>query len=218
MANKRFDYIIVGGGSSGCVMANRLTENGSVSVLLLEAGGKDSHPYIHMPVGFSKLTAGPRTWGFNTVPQKYANNREIPYAQGKVLGGGSSINAEIFTRGNPADYDRWANEEGAQGWSFQEIKRYFLKSEGNSVLSGEWHGSDGPLGVSNLQDPQEMTRAFVRSCQELGVPYNPDFNGAKQEGCGFYQLTVKDSKRCSAAVGYLMPAIKRPNLTVETNG
>lgn len=217
MANKSFDYIIVGGGSSGCVMANRLTENDAVSVLLLEAGGKDSHPYIHMPVGFSKLTAGPRTWGFNTVPQKYANNREIPYAQGKVLGGGSSINAEIFTRGNPADYDRWANEEGAEGWSFQEIKQYFLKSEGNSVLSGEWHGSDGPLGVSNLQDPQEMTRAFVRSCQELGVPYNPDFNGAKQEGCGFYQLTVKDSKRCSAAVGYLRPAMKRSNLTVETN-
>ena len=217
MANKSFDYIIVGGGSSGCVMANRLTENDAVSVLLLEAGGKDSHPYIHMPVGFSKLTAGPRTWGFNTVPQKYANNREIPYAQGKVLGGGSSINAEIFTRGNPADYDRWAHEEGAEGWSFQEIKQYFLKSEGNSVLSGEWHGSDGPLGVSNLQDPQEMTRAFVRSCQELGVPYNPDFNGAKQEGCGFYQLTVKDSKRCSAAVGYLRPAMKRSNLTVETN-
>ena len=217
MAIKSFDYIIVGGGSSGCVMANRLTENDAISVLLLEAGGKDSHPYIHMPVGFSKLTAGPRTWGFNTVPQKYANNREIPYAQGKVLGGGSSINAEIFTRGNPADYDRWANEEGAEGWSFQEIKQYFLKSEGNSVLSGEWHGSDGPLGVSNLQDPQEMTRAFVRSCQELGVPYNPDFNGAKQEGCGFYQLTVKDSKRCSAAVGYLRPAMKRSNLTVETN-
>ena len=217
MAHKSFDYIIVGGGSSGCVMANRLTENDAVSVLLLEAGGKDSHPYIHMPVGFSKLTAGPRTWGFNTVPQKYANNREIPYAQGKVLGGGSSINAEIFTRGNPADYDRWANEEGAEGWSFQDIKQYFLKSEGNSVLSGEWHGSDGPLGVSNLQDPQEMTRAFVRSCQELGVPYNPDFNGAKQEGCGFYQLTVKNSKRCSAAVGYLRPAMKRSNLTVETN-
>ena len=217
MAIKSFDYIIVGGGSSGCVMANRLTENDAISVLLLEAGGKDSHPYIHMPVGFSKLTAGPRTWGFNTVPQKYANNREIPYAQGKVLGGGSSINAEIFTRGNPADYDRWANEEGAEGWSFQEIKQYFLKSEGNSVLSGEWHGSDGPLGVSNLQDPQEMTRAFVRSCQELGVPYNPDFNGAKQEGCGFYQLTVKDSKRCSAAVGYLRPAMKRSNLTVATN-
>ena len=217
MAHESFDYIIVGGGSSGCVMANRLTENDAVSVLLLEAGGKDSHPYIHMPVGFSKLTAGPRTWGFNTVPQKYANNREIPYAQGKVLGGGSSINAEIFTRGNPADYDRWANEEGAEGWSFQDIKQYFLKSEGNSVLSGEWHGSDGPLGVSNLQDPQEMTRAFVRSCQELGVPYNPDFNGAKQEGCGFYQLTVKNSKRCSAAVGYLRPAMKRSNLTVETN-
>lgn len=217
MANREFDYIIVGAGSSGCVIANRLTENSDVRVLLLEAGGKDTHPYIHMPVGFSKLTAGPRTWGFNTVPQKFANNREIPYAQGKVLGGGSSINAEVFTRGHPADYDRWANEEGAEGWSFKEIQSYFIRSEGNSVLSGEWHGNEGPLGVSNLQDPQKMTRKFVRSCQELGVPYNADFNGANQAGCGFYQLTVKDSKRCSAAVGYLRPAMKRPNLTVETN-
>ena len=215
MARAEYDFIIVGGGSSGCVLANRLSEDPNVKILLLEAGGKDNHPYIHMPVGFSKMTAGPRTWGFNTVPQKHANNREIPYAQGKVLGGGSSINAEIFTRGHPDDYDRWA-EEGAEGWAFQDIQKYFLRSEGNSVLSGDWHGTEGPLGVSNLQDPQEMTRAFVRSCQELGLPYNPDFNGAKQEGCGFYQLTVRNARRCSAAVAYLRPAMTRPNLTVLT--
>ena len=215
MARAEYDFIIVGGGSSGCVLANRLSEDPNVKILLLEAGGKDNHPYIHMPVGFSKMTAGPRTWGFNTVPQKHANNREIPYAQGKVLGGGSSINAEIFTRGHPDDYDRWA-EEGAEGWAFQDIQKYFLRSEGNSVLSGDWHGTEGPLGVSNLQDPQEMTRAFVRSCQELGLPYNPDFNGAKQEGCGFYQLTVRNARRCSAAVAYLRPAMARPNLTVLT--
>ena len=215
MARAEYDFIIVGGGSSGCVLANRLSEDPDVKILLLEAGGKDNHPYIHMPVGFSKMTAGPRTWGFNTVPQKHANNREIPYAQGKVLGGGSSINAEIFTRGHPDDYDRWA-EEGAEGWAFQDIQKYFLRSEGNSVLSGDWHGTEGPLGVSNLQDPQEMTRAFVRSCQELGLPYNPDFNGAKQEGCGFYQLTVRNARRCSAAVAYLRPAMARPNLTVLT--
>ena len=215
MARAEYDFIIVGGGSSGCVLANRLSEDPNVKILLLEAGGKDNHPYIHMPVGFSKMTAGPRTWGFNTVPQKHANNREIPYAQGKVLGGGSSINAEIFTRGHPDDYDRWA-EEGAEGWAFQDIQKYFLRSEGNSVLSGDWHGTEGPLGVSNLQDPQEMTRAFVRSCQELGLPYNPDFNGAMQEGCGFYQLTVRNARRCSAAVAYLRPAMTRPNLTVLT--
>ena len=215
MARAEYDFIIVGGGSSGCVLANRLSEDPNVKILLLEAGGKDNHPYIHMPVGFSKMTAGPRTWGFNTVPQKHANNREIPYAQGKVLGGGSSINAEIFTRGHPDDYDRWV-EEGAEGWAFQDIQKYFLRSEGNSVLSGDWHGTEGPLGVSNLQDPQEMTRAFVRSCQELGLPYNPDFNGAKQEGCGFYQLTVRNARRCSAAVAYLRPAMTRPNLTVLT--
>ena len=216
MAHLGYDYVIIGGGSSGCVLANRLSENPDIKVALLEAGGKDNHPYIHMPVGFSKLTAGPRTWGFNTVPQQYANNREIPYAQGRVLGGGSSINAEIFTRGHPADYDRWANQEGAEGWAFKDIQKYFIRSEGNSVLSGEWHGTEGPLGVSNLQDIQPMTRAFVRSCQEMGLPYNPDFNGPTQQGCGAYQLTVRNARRCSAAVGYLRPAMSRPNLTVIT--
>lgn len=216
MAESGYDYVIVGGGSAGCVMAARLSENPGCRVLLIEAGGKDSHPYIHMPVGFAKLTAGPRTWGFSTVPQKHANNREIPYAQGKVLGGGSSINAEIFTRGHPVDYDRWAREEGAEGWSFAEIKEYFLRSEGNAIYSGEWHGADGPLGVSNLPDPQPTTRAFVRSCQELGIPFNPDFNGATQEGCGVYQTTIRNARRCSAAVAYLRPAMSRPNLVVET--
>lgn len=217
MAEKGYDYVIVGGGSAGCVMAARLSENRDCRVLLVEAGGKDNHPYIHMPVGFAKLTAGPRTWGFNTVPQVHANNREIPYAQGRVLGGGSSINAEVFTRGNPADYDRWAQEEGATGWSFAEIQKYFIRSEGNTILSGDWHGTDGPLGVSNIQDPQPMTRAFVQSCQELGIPYNPDFNGPVQEGCGVYQTTIRNARRCSAAVGYLRPAMQtRTNLEVET--
>lgn len=216
MAEQGYDYVIVGGGSSGCVLANRLTEDSNVRVLVLEAGGKDSHPYIHMPVGFSKLTAGPRTWGFNTVPQVHANNREIPYAQGKVLGGGSSINAEVFTRGHPADYDRWAEEEGAEGWSFAQIQKYFLRAEGNTILAGDWHGTEGPHGVSNLQDPQRMTRAFIRACQEMGIPYNPDFNGPVQKGVGAYQVNVVNGRRCSAAVGYLRPAMKRPNLTVQT--
>lgn len=132
-----------------------------------------------------------------------------------MLGGGSSINAEVYTRGHPRDYDRWV-EEGADGWSFQEVKPYFLRSEGNTILSGEWHGTDGPLGVSNLPDPQPMTRAFVQSCQELGIPYNPDFNGPVQEGAGVYQTTIRNSRRCSAAVGYLRPALARKNLTLIT--
>lgn len=210
-----FDYVIVGGGSSGCVLAARLSENPSVRVCLIEAGGRDRHPLIHMPVGFAKMTAGPMTWGLTTAPQKHANNREIPYAQARVLGGGSSINAEVYTRGHPRDYDRWV-EEGADGWSFQEVKPYFLRSEGNTILSGEWHGTDGPLGVSNLPDPQPMTRAFVQSCQELGIPYNPDFNGPVQEGAGVYQTTIRNSRRCSAAVGYLRPALARKNLTLIT--
>ncbi len=214
--DQAYDYIIVGGGSSGCVLANRLTEDSNCRVLLLEAGGKDWHPLIHMPVGFAKMTTGPHTWGYTTAPQKYANNREIPYAQARVIGGGSSINAEVFTRGNAIDYDRWANEEGATGWAFKDIQKYFLRSEGNTILSGDWHGTDGELGVSNVPSPQPMTRAFVQSCQELGIPYNPDFNGKTQEGAGVYQTTTKDGKRCSAAVGYLRPAMKRSNLTVKT--
>ncbi|WP_127115927.1 GMC family oxidoreductase [Shimia sediminis] len=216
MGERGYDYVIVGGGSAGCVLANRLTENSAARVLLLEAGGKDSHPLIHMPVGFAKMTDGPHTWGLTTAPQKNANNREIPYAQARVIGGGSSINAEVFTRGNPVDYDRWASEEGCEGWSFKDIQKYFVRSEGNSILAGDWHGTEGPLGVSNIPDPQPMTRAFVRSCQEAGIPYNPDFNGPRQEGSGVYQTTTRNAKRCSAAVGYLKPVMNRPNLTVET--
>lgn len=210
-----YDYVIVGGGSAGCVLAARLTENGNARVLLLEAGGDDNHHLIKMPVGFAKMTSGPHTWGLTTAPQKHANNREIPYAQARVIGGGSSINAEVFTRGNPTDYDRWANEEGCEGWAFNDIRKYFIRSEGNTILSGEWHGTDGPLGVSDIPDPQPVTRAFVQSCQERGIPYNPDFNGSVQEGAGVYQTTTKNKQRCSAAVGYLKPAMGRSNLTVE---
>ena len=125
MPDRAYTHIIVGGGTSGCVLAARLTEDASTNVLLLEAGGRDWHPYIHMPVGFSKINGGNLTWGYQTTPQIHAGNRRIPYAQGRVLGGGSSINAEVFTRGVPADYDRWANEEGCTGWSFKDIQRYF---------------------------------------------------------------------------------------------
>ena len=211
-----YDYIIVGAGSSGCVLAARLSENPECRVLLIEAGKRDTHPYIHMPVGFAKMTDGPQTWGFRTVPQKHANNREIPYAQARILGGGSSINAEVFTRGHPSDYDRWANEEGAEGWGFDAVRKYFLRSEGNSIFAGEWHGTDGPLGVSNL-NPQAMTRAFVKSGQQVGIQYNPDFNGHEQAGIGVYQTTIRDGRRCSAAVAYLKPVLDRPNLELRTS-
>lgn len=213
-----YDYVIVGGGSAGCVLAARLSEDPTARVCLIEAGGRDRNPLIHMPVGFARMTQGPLTWGFVTEPQRHANNREIPYAQARVLGGGSSINAEIYTRGHPSDYDRWADDEGCAGWAFKDIQPYFLRSEGNSALSGEWHGTDGPLGVSNLPDPQPTTRAFIKSCQEAGIPYNPDFNSAIQAGASVYQTTIRNSRRCSTAVGYLRPVLSRPNLTLITDG
>lgn len=209
-------YIIVGGGTAGCVLAARLSKNASNRVLLLEAGARDWHPYIHMPVGFAKMTGGGLTWGYLTEPQKHAGGRRIPYAQGRVLGGGSSVNAEVFTRGVPVDYDRWANEEGCPGWSFRDVQPYFLRSEGNTALADEWHGTEGPLGVSNIAHPQLMTRAFVMACQQYGIPYTHDFNGQTQAGAGYYQLNVVDGRRCSAARGYLDPARGRSNLKILT--
>ena len=142
-------------------------------------------------------------------------DREIPYAQARVLGGGSSINAEVFTRGCPEDYDAWAHELGCDGWAFKDIQRYFLRMEDNDTLAGDFHGVGGPLGVST-PNAHPLTRAFVQSCQQIGMPYNPDFNGAHQAGAGAYQTTTRNAKRCSAAVGYLKPALGRPNLTLRT--
>ncbi len=212
-----YDYIIVGGGSAGCVLAARLSEMPDAKVLMLEAGPRDTDPFIHMPVGFFKMTSGPLTWGYQTTPLAHANNRTAVYPQARVLGGGSSINAEIYTRGCPEDYDHWAMNLGCDGWSANDLQPYFVKSEGNTRLGGKDHGIDGPLGVSDLKEPNRVSQAFVQGCMDFGMPYNPDFNSGKQEGAGLYQTTTLNGRRCSAAVGYLKPVLHRPNLTVRTD-
>lgn len=211
-----FDYIIVGSGPAGCVLANRLTADPKVRVLLLEAGKPDRHPLIHLPAGFAKMTGTLASWGYSTEPQKHLNNRQMWYPQGKVLGGGSSINAQVFTRGNPNDYNQWASEDGCEGWSHEDILPYYRRSEDNPRFSNKWHGVGGPLRVSD-PEPQTMTQVFVRACQEAGFPYNPDFNGASQEGFGFYQTTTHNGRRSSAPVSYLRPVMSRSNLTIKTN-
>lgn len=215
-ARDTYDYVVIGGGTAGCVLAGRLTEDPTVSVLLLEAGRSDWHPFIHVPAGFAKLTAGPYQWGFTSAPQRACNDRVIALPQGKVLGGGGSINAQVFTRGAPADYDSWESEYGAKGWGFADIQKYFLLSEDNPRLSAPYHGTGGPMGVSDIADPHPLSEAFVRSGQEWGLPYNGDFNGAAQYGTGFYQTTTRNGRRCSTAAGYITPAHGRRNLTVLT--
>jgi choline dehydrogenase-like flavoprotein len=213
---KGFDYIIVGGGSAGCVLAARLSEDDAARVLMLEAGPRDTNPFIHMPVGFFKMTSGNLIWGYQTQPLKHANNRTAVYPQARVLGGGSSINAEIYTRGCPEDYDNWANEFDCDGWSWNDLKQYFLKSEGNTRLAGSDHGTDGPLRVSDLPTPARLSLAYVQGCMDIGMPHNPDFNSGNQAGAGLYQTTTFNGRRCSAAVGYLKPVRHRKNLEVRT--
>ena len=210
-----YDYIIVGGGAAGCVLANRLSADPALKVLLLEAGGGDWNPLFRMPAGFAKMTKGVASWGWSTVPQKHLNGRVIWYTQAKVIGGGSSINAQLYTRGNAKDYDAWVSDAGCEGWSYREVLPYFVRSEDNQRLVDAYHGYGGPLGVSYPVNPPPISFAFLRAAQEAGIPFNFDFNGAKQDGIGHYQLSTRNAERSSTSSAFLKPAQSRKNLTVR---
>jgi len=211
-----FDYIVVGGGSGGCVLAARLSEDPSVSVALLEAGPVDKNILIHVPAGLALLArTKAANWNFSTVPQKGLNGRIGWQPRGKVLGGSSSVNAMVYTRGHRADYDHWA-AEGNEGWSYDDVLPYFRRAEHNERLHDAYHGSDGPLNVMDLRSPNKYTQPFIDAGREAGYRITDDFNGAEQEGIGPYQVTHKDGERYSAAKAYLTPNLGRKNLTVFT--
>ncbi|HUN69230.1 MAG TPA: choline dehydrogenase, partial [Burkholderiales bacterium] len=211
-----FDYVIVGAGSAGCVLANRLTEDGKATVLLLEAGPRDTDPWIHIPLGYGKLfNKRSVNWSYYSEPEPQLNGRKIFTPRGKVLGGSSSINGLVYTRGQPEDFDDWETP----GWSFGELLPYFKKSEdqvGQGLSGDALHGRGGPLAVSDQTEPHELCDAFIEAAVQAGHPRNQDFNGPRQEGAGYQQLTARNGRRCSTAVGYLRPAQKRANLTVVT--
>jgi choline dehydrogenase len=199
------------------VLAARLSESGRHRVLLLEAGGKDIYPWIHIPLGYAKTFVNPRVnWMFDSEPEPNLNDRIMYQPRGKVLGGTSSINGMVYMRGNHADYDEW-RQRGCEGWDWESVLPYFRKAEDNERGANEFHGSGGPLHVSDQPYKWPIAERMLQACVEAGIPPNPDFNGAKQEGCGYYQTTTKDRRRWSTAVAYLRPARKRANLVVRTN-
>lgn len=214
-----YDYIVVGAGSAGCVLANRLSADPSLTVLLLEAGGPDTKMELHIPAAYSKLNGTAVDWGFWTEPQTALNGRRMYQPRGKTLGGCSSTNAMAYVRGNRYDYDDWA-ALGNPGWGYTDVLPYFIRSEHNeqiNQLDAHYHGQNGPLNVTfatRFKTP--LADAFVESCQQTGIRLNHDYNGAEQEGTGFFQFTIKDGKRHSAATAFLKPVLNRPNLTVIT--
>ncbi|HVJ53382.1 MAG TPA: choline dehydrogenase [Aliidongia sp.] len=211
-----YDYVIVGAGSAGCVLANRLTEDSSVKVLLLEAGDRDTNPFIHMPAGYVALMrSGSVDWGYHTEPQKNLAGRTLFWPRGKVLGGSSSVNGMVYIRGCHSDYDMW-RQLGNEGWSYADCLPYFRRSERYERGGNDYHGGDGLLRVMRPTVKSTLSKAWVEAGQQAGYPYNDDFNGAGQEGFGPIDSTIGDARRASAAVCYLKPALSRPNLTVIT--
>jgi len=211
-----FDFIIIGAGSAGCVLASRLTEDPACRVLLLEAGGEDGAPAIRIPAFYGRLQDSPCDWADRTVPQTHLNGRRVFVPQGRVLGGSSSINYMIYIRGSRGDYDAWRHS-GAEGWAYDDVLPYFVKAEGNQALSDRYHGAAGPLIVSDHPPSNPLVERYFAAAQEIGIRFNPDFNGEFQEGCGPMQATLANRARCSAADAYLHPACARPNLTVLTH-
>jgi choline dehydrogenase-like flavoprotein len=214
--SEAYDFIIVGGGTAGCVLANRLSADPKNKVLLLEAGGNDDNILYKWPAGFAKMTKGIGSWGYSTLPQKHMRDRVFWFTQAKVIGGGSTINAQIYTRGNRYDYDSWA-QAGCTGWGYDDIVKYFRRQEDNDTFSNDWHGKGGPIGVSKPIAALPITEAFIKAAEQYGIPFQPDLSGPNPEGMGYYQLTQRDARRSSASVEYLRPAMSRPNLRVRMN-
>jgi len=212
-----FDYIIVGAGSAGCVLANRLTASGRHRVLLLEAGGHDRNIWIHIPLGYGKLFANAKVnWLYTTEPEPELNNRRVIQPRGKVLGGSSSINGLLYIRGQHEDFDHW-RQLGNAGWAFQDVLPYFRRAEDQERGADALHGAGGHLKVSDVCEPHPLCEAFIEAAQQSGFPRNDDFNGPTQEGAGYFQLTARNGRRWSTAVGYLKEAKRRPNLAVAPN-